>query len=77
MGGFSILVNIVALARAVEQRKGNFMPGDIANTAWAFAAAGQADAPLFVALARVAECWLGSFSSQNLARTAWAFASAG
>ena len=49
----------------------------LANTAWAFATAGQLDAQLFMALARMAERRVGEFNAQNLANTAWAFAMVG
>ena len=45
----------------------------MANTAWAFATLGQADAQLFTALAREAEQHLGDFNPQELANTAFAF----
>jgi hypothetical protein len=50
---------------------------ELANTAWASARIGRADAPLFAALAAVAERRLGDFNVQGLANTAWAFATAG
>ena len=53
------------------------MAQNIANTAWAFATLGQADAQLFMALAREAERRVGNFNGQDLANTAWAFAKAG
>ena len=43
------------VARQAEQRMGNFNAQGLANTAWAFATAGQTDAQLFAALAREAE----------------------
>ena len=52
-------------------------PQELANTAWAFATLGQADAQLFIALEREAEWRLGSFNPQDLANTAWAFATLG
>ena len=36
-----------ALARAAEQRVGDFKAQNLANTAWAFATAGQLDSQLF------------------------------
>ena len=63
----------IALTREVEQRLGDFNPQVLANTAWAFATLGQADAQLFTALAREAERHLGDFSPQELANTARAF----
>ena len=49
---------------------------ELANTAWAFAAAGKSDAQLFAALARVAELRVSNFNMQELANIAWAFATA-
>ena len=43
----------MALARVAERRLGDFIAQGLANTAWAFATAGQLDAQLFTALARV------------------------
>ena len=43
------------LATAVRRRMGGFIPQELANTAWAFATAGQNDASLFAALAKAAE----------------------
>ena len=45
--------------------------------AWAFAMAGQSDAPLFVALARASEWHVDNLQLQNLANISWAFATAG
>ena len=56
---------------------GDFNAQDLANTAWAFATAGQSDAQLFTALAREAEWHVRDFKAQNLANTAWAFATVG
>ena len=50
-----------------------FNAKDLANTAWAFAKAGQPDAPLFMALARMAERRVVEFNGQALVNTAWAF----
>ena len=47
---------------------------NLANTAWAFAAAGESDALLFTSLVGAAERRMGDFNPQNLANTAWAFA---
>ena len=44
---------------------------NFANTAWAFATAGQKDASLFVALATAAERRMDDFNPQNLVNTAW------
>ena len=56
---------------------GDFNAQGLANTAWAFATAGQSDALLFMTLARAAERRVGDLSAQELANTAWAFATAG
>ena len=45
---------------------------DLANTAWAFAKAGQSDVLLLRALVRAAELRVGEFKPQELANTAWA-----
>ena len=52
---------------------GAFNVQDLANTAWAFATAGQADAVLLLAVARVTEQRLGKFDAQSIANTVWAF----
>ena len=49
----------------------------LANTAWAFATAGQHDVSLFAAFATAAERPMCGFNSQELANTAWAFAVVG
>ena len=49
---------------------------NLANTAWAFATAGQMDASLFGAVATAAVRRIGDFNSQALANIAWAFATA-
>ena len=67
----------MVLARAAEQQVGDFNAQGLANTAWAFATAGQSDALLFMMLARAAERSVGDLSAQELANTAWAFATAG
>ena len=56
---------------------GDFNAQDLANTAWAFATAGQSDAALLTALARAAERRMGHFEAQELVNTAWAFATVG
>ena len=53
---------------------GDFNSQDLANSACAFATAGQSDASLFALLATAAEQRMGNFNSQDLADTAWAFA---
>ena len=45
----------------------------LANTAWAFAMAGQSDEKLFVALARAAEQHVGNFHEKGLLMTLWVF----
>ena len=57
-----------------ERRLDQFNVQELANTAWAFAAAGQQDEQLFKALATMAERRLYQFNAQELANTAWAFA---
>ena len=64
------------LAKVAEWRVGSFNTQNVANTAWAFAQAGQLDTQLFMVLARVVEWREGSFPTQDLANTAWAFARA-
>ena len=56
---------------------GDFKAQELANTAWAFAAAAQADASLFGMLAKVAEQRMGDFGGQQVTNTLWAFATAG
>ena len=65
-----------ALARAALARVSELNAQQLANTAWAFAKAGQSDDKLFAAWARVAEWQVSEFNSQQLANTAWAFANA-
>ena len=64
------------MARAAERRLGEFNAQELANTAWAFAAADWSDALLFWSLARAAEWRLDGFNAQNLGTMAWAFAKA-
>ena len=52
-----------------ERSVGDFNTQDLANTAWAFATAGQSDAVLFTALATVAEQRMEDFDAQGLANT--------
>ena len=52
------------LAKEAEQRMGNFIPQELANTAWAFATVSELDAALFTALAREAERRAGHFIPQ-------------
>ena len=56
---------------------GDFNAQDLANTAWAFATAGQSEAQLFSALAMSAEQRLGDFNARVLANTAWVLATMG
>ena len=58
------------MATVAEQHMGDFNVQELANTAWAFATAGQNDALLFAALATAAERRMGDFNVQNLANTA-------
>ena len=46
----------------------------LANTAWAFAMAGQNDIDLFAGLTTATERRMCDFNPQNLANTSWAFA---
>ena len=66
-----------ALATAAERRMGELSSQELANTAWAFATAGQEDASLFAASATAAQQRMSNFSPQGLCSTAWAFATAG
>ena len=56
---------------------GDFNAQELANTAWAFATAGQSDGQLFTGLAKAAETRMGDFNVQALTNTAWAFATVG
>ena len=51
----------------------NFNAQELANTAWAFARAGQSNAQLFTTLASAAEWCVANFNAQGLANTEWAF----
>ena len=42
---------------------GEFKAQELANTAWAFATADKADAPLFALVARVAQRCVGEFKA--------------
>eukprot|EP00929_Paragymnodinium_shiwhaense_P048416 TRINITY_DN24481_c0_g2_i3.p1 TRINITY_DN24481_c0_g2~~TRINITY_DN24481_c0_g2_i3.p1 ORF type:complete len:1080 (-),score=278.32 TRINITY_DN24481_c0_g2_i3:174-3413(-) len=66
-----------ALARSIQRRLGDCNAQELANTAWAFAKAGQSDAELFEALARVAEKRISELNAQEVANTVWAFATTG
>ena len=59
-----------AMSMATERRVSSFKTQELANTAWAFAQAGQLDMQLFMVLARVAEWRVGSFNTQDVANTA-------
>ena len=52
----------MVLAREAERRLDDFQPQELANTAWAFATLGQADAQLFMALASEAAWRLGDMN---------------
>merc|ERR1712232_1446527 len=54
-------------------RANEFDTEDLANTAWAYAKAGQFDAPMFSALAVVAQRRASEFNTQDFASIAWAF----
>ena len=56
-----------AVARAVEQCVSDFKAQEFANTARAFAKAGQFDAMLFKVVARAAEERMYEFNAQDLA----------
>ena len=60
----------------MERRIGDFDPQGLANTAWAFATAGQNEALLFAPLA-AAEWQVGNVNGQSLPNTTWAFATSG
>ena len=59
-----------ALATVADHHVDDFNMQELANTAWAFATAGQNDALLFAALATAAERWMADFNVQNLVNTA-------
>ena len=58
------MLNILsaALVKAASRLMCDFSSQELANTAWAFATAGQNDASLFAALAKAAEQRLGDFT---------------
>ena len=64
----------VDLERAIGRRLTDFNPQGLANSAWAFATAGQNDASLFAALATATEQHMGGFIPQDFANTVWAIA---
>ncbi|KAJ1638049.1 hypothetical protein T492DRAFT_586168, partial [Pavlovales sp. CCMP2436] len=66
-----------AIARASEQRIGDFKPQELANTAWAFVMFGISEPRLFEAIARASKQRFGDFKPQELANIAWAFAIVG
>eukprot|EP00966_Prymnesium_polylepis_P222844 5155282-Prymnesium_polylepis.1 len=55
----------------------DFNPQDLANTVWAFAAAGVRAEALFAAADAAVRSRLCDFNPQDLANTVWAFATAG
>ena len=63
-------------AEAAERRVSELTAQEIANTAWAFAKAGQSDKRLLAALGRAAERRMIEFNKQDITNTAWAFAKA-
>tara|TARA_B110001452_G_C15204395_1_gene417807 strand:+ start:56 stop:880 length:825 start_codon:yes stop_codon:yes gene_type:complete len=66
-----------ALAASITQRVSEANAQELANTAWAFAKAGQLDAQLSEALARAAERRIDEFKAQEISNIAWAYATAG
>ena len=60
-----------------DPRKKKLTLQELANTAWAFAMAGQKMTSLFAALATVAQRCSGDFNPQDLTTTAWALATVG
>ena len=64
------MLDTVEMKDAAQQRMSDFNVQDLANTAWAFATAGQLDAKLFTTLARASEWRVGDFNAQSLANTA-------
>ena len=65
------------LATAAQRRMDGFVPQALANTAWAFAKAGQKNELLFAALATAAQRRMDGFNLLELTNTAWAFATTG
>ena len=65
-----------ALIWSAEWRVGAFHAQDLANTAWASAAASQLDVQLIAVWARASVRCLIDIDVQKLANTAWAFATA-
>eukprot|EP00747_Dinoflagellata_sp_TGD_P108871 gnl/TRDRNA2_/TRDRNA2_170548_c2_seq5.p1 gnl/TRDRNA2_/TRDRNA2_170548_c2~~gnl/TRDRNA2_/TRDRNA2_170548_c2_seq5.p1 ORF type:complete len:226 (+),score=43.95 gnl/TRDRNA2_/TRDRNA2_170548_c2_seq5:122-799(+) len=63
---------LAAMARVSEIRLSEFNAKDIANAAWAFAAASQLDQ--FAELARAAERCIVDFNSEEIVNMSWAFA---
>ena len=53
------------MARVMELDIGDFDAQDLANTAWAHAAAGQSDAPMLAALASAALQHFSDFSATS------------
>ena len=73
----SMDVLMQALAVSIRQRVSEANAQELANTAWAFAKAGQLDAQLSGALARAAERRIDEFKAQEISNMAWAYATAG
>ena len=67
----------MAMARAAERCMSDFKAQELANTAWAFAKAGQSDVQLFVAMASEVKRLMDNFSAQELVNIAWAFVTVG
>ena len=65
-----IVVLFATLARAAEQRLGEFNAQELANTAWGFGTVMLSNEKIFTALARAAERRLDEFNVQNLVNTA-------
>ena len=65
------------MAKAVDFCVGEFNAQNLANSAWAFAAAGRSDILLFARFAKAAERRILEFNAQGLANTLWAFMTVG
>ena len=64
-------------AEEARPRLREFNPQNLANTAWAFATAGQPAPELFSAIGEEARPHLREFKPQELSNTVWAYATAG
>ena len=64
------------LEAAALERRSEFVPQNLANTAWAFATARHSAPALFDAIAAASAGRVGEFKPQELSNTAWAFATA-